>query len=97
MFQKLRMNDENFNVLVLSRGGILYKGAVKSITSVNDQGRFDVLPHHANFISLIKDILIIRELSGNVKEIKIGDGILRVTEKAVEVYLGVEGEKNKAS
>ena len=91
------MNDENFNVLVLSRGGILYKGAVKSITSINEQGRFDVLPHHANFISLIKDILIIRELSGNVKEIKIGDGILRVNEKSVEVYLGVEGEKSKAA
>ena len=91
------MNDENFNVLVLSRGGILYKGAVKSITSINEQGRFDVLPHHANFISLIKDTLIIRELDGRVKELKVGNGILRVTEKAVEVYLGVEGEKSKAS
>lgn len=88
------MNEPNINVLILSRGGVLYKGLVKSLTSVNEEGRFDVLPHHANFISLIKDFLILRELNGSEKEFKIESGILRVTDKTADVYLGAEGKQN---
>jgi len=85
--------NETLTLLIRSREGIIYHGEIKSLTSVNEQGRFDILAGHANFISLIKEILIIRETTGEAKEIKITDGILRVDKKKVEIYLGLEGKR----
>ena len=82
---------EKFSLFVMSRGGVLYNGDVYSLTSINEEGRFDILPHHANFISLISSVLVIGELDGSKKEIKIENGLLRTRENRVEVYVGVEG------
>ena len=83
--------DANFNLFVRSREGIVYKGEVDSITSFNEEGEFDVLAQHANFISLIQKALIIRDLSGKVKKIDVSNALMRVRKNYVEVYLGVEG------
>jgi F0F1-type ATP synthase epsilon subunit len=83
--------QEKFSLFVESRDGVLYDGEVFSLTSINEEGRFDILPHHANFISLISSILVIGELDGSKKEIKIDNGLLKTKEDKVEVYVGVEG------
>lgn len=86
------MNDNpKFHLLVRSRDGKIYEGDVQSITSFNEKGMFDVLGQHANFISLIKDKLIIADLNGSRKDIPVNNGLMRVRENNVEVYLGVEG------
>ena len=88
-----------FYLKVASREGVLFEGDVTAISSFNEKGKFDVLASHANFISLIKQGLIIREVgdinSKNpknqiIKEIKFGTALLRVKENKVEVYIGVE-------
>ena len=80
-------------LLVTSRENVIYKGEVLSLTSVNEKGIFDVLPMHANFISLISAKLIIGEKDGSKKEIKINNGLLRVQQNRVEVYVGLGGVK----
>lgn len=82
--------NKSLNLFVRSREGVVYQGEIKTLTSVNEQGRFDILPEHANFISLIKEMIIIRELNGGIKELKITNGILRITGKNIEIYLGIE-------
>ncbi|KKQ24839.1 MAG: hypothetical protein US62_C0013G0011 [Candidatus Woesebacteria bacterium GW2011_GWA1_37_8] len=69
----------------------MYQGQVASITSFNKKGKFDVLPQHANFISLIQRSLVIRDNKGEVSEIKVSNGLMRVKEDRVEVYIGIEG------
>lgn len=66
-----------------------FKGDAFSLTSVNDKGVFDVLPEHANFISLIKDYVIVDK--GKPQEIKImiSSGVLKVARNQVDIFLDV--------
>lgn len=77
------------SVLVRDRSGALFEGEAEAISSVNEKGPFDVLPLHANFISLIKRSLTLH-LKGEVsQEVYIQEGVLMVRENKVEIYLGV--------
>jgi F0F1-type ATP synthase epsilon subunit len=69
----------------------VFEGEVDSITSFNEEGKFDILAQHANFISLIKKSLTIRDTAGKLREIEIDNALLRTKENQVEVYLGVQG------
>lgn len=79
-----------FHLKVVTRGETVYEGDITSLTSVNEKGKFDILLKHANFISLIKDYLIIGDAAGGEQEIKIGRGILRVFRDRANVYLGIK-------
>ena len=87
--------NEKFKLLVKSREGILYQGEVESMTSFNEKGEFDILSRHANFISLIRKKLIIRDAQGQQIEIPVHNALLRVKGNSVEVYLGIEGLRSK--
>lgn len=53
---------QNFlNVKILSPTQTIFEGEVLSVSSVNSTGKFDILPYHANFITLIsKNPVILR-------------------------------------
>lgn len=84
-------NPQTLTVKIYSSEAVVYQGQLKSLTSVNESGKFDVLPLHSNFISIIKDLLILEELSGKTKEIPIKIAVLKVHENAVSVFVGIEG------
>lgn len=81
---------DTIELTVRNREAILYQGAVELISSVNAKGKFDILPLHANFISLVGEVLTIREKGGNVKEIPVDNGIVKARENKVEIYLGIK-------
>jgi len=83
--------SSNFHLKVQDRGGILYDGPVFSITSYNEEGEFDVLPNHANFISLLQKKIVIRDSAKDPKEFNFESALMRVLADNVEVYIGVEG------
>lgn len=68
---------------------MLYQGQIKSLSSVNKKGKFDVLDKHANFITLIDDTLIIRETGGEEKQLRVESAILKVTRNTINIYAGV--------
>ena len=74
---------------IKSREGDVFNEAVKTITSNNDRGRFDVLSYHANFISLIKDYIEYISLDDKVNKIPIRDAVMRVEENKVDVFMGI--------
>ncbi len=80
----------NFYLKVRTRQNMLFEGPISSLSSVNETGKFDVLIKHANFISLIKDYLIINLIDGKKREIKVENAILRVLDNQADVYLGVK-------
>lgn len=59
------------------------------LTSFNDRGKFDVLPEHTNFISLIKDRVIFKEVNGMEREIPVRQAVLRVVGDDAKVFIGI--------
>lgn len=79
----------NIRVRAQSREAVTFEGDAVAITSVNDKGKFDVLPNHANFISIIKDYVIIKKKDGQDQKIELrGPTVLRVWKDKVDIYLG---------
>lgn len=76
------------HVNIKDRGKVFFDGEVNAVTSFNDLGIFDVLPMHENFISLIKNKIILHD-DRNQKEMKIESGLLRANGNKVNIYLGV--------
>ena len=81
--------DNLLDLTVLNREEIVFQGKVKSVTSYNEKGKFDVLPQHSNSISLLQKGLIYRLISGQEKEIPVSDGVIKVQENKINVYLGI--------
>ena len=84
---------ELINITIKSRKKILYQGKALYLTSVNDNGKFDILPQHANFISLIKDFIIIRKEDEQDEKIDIKTGVLKNINNIVSVYLNTGRKK----
>ena len=55
------MAQNALNVKILSPTQTIFEGEALSVSSVNSTGKFDILPYHANFITLIqKNPVILR-------------------------------------
>jgi F0F1-type ATP synthase epsilon subunit len=67
---------------------VFFKGKVKSISSENPVGKFDVLPLHANFITLIFNELEIVTEKGEKINYQFKKGVLEVKKNKVNVFLG---------
>ena len=81
------VDAEKIHVTVRNRTQLLFNDNVKSLTSKNDTGTFDILPEHANFISLIGGSLIIRKLDGQKQEIPVRNGVIKVKDNAIYCYI----------
>jgi F0F1-type ATP synthase epsilon subunit len=77
---------------VKNRVKILFQEPVKAVTSVNAKGKFDILAEHANFISIIKDYIIIHKFDGTDQQLKITRGVLKVDQNKVSIYIGLVPE-----
>ncbi len=87
----MKTNSDNIYVEVKNPEKVLFSGEARSISSVNDKGSFDILPYHANFFSIIREKIVIiggdnRAVNIEIKE----NGILRVVENKISVFLGIE-------
>lgn len=76
-------------VNVRSPRKIFFSGKAYSVTSINDKGEFDILPLHANFISLIKDYIVIDKGRKEEKKFIISKGILKVEKNRVDIFLDI--------
>jgi F0F1-type ATP synthase epsilon subunit len=76
------------NVTIKNRDIILFDGSVTAVSTYNDVGLFDVMPLHENFISLIQNKVILHNMNMQ-KEFKIDQGIIKVKNNKVDIYLDV--------
>ncbi len=77
-------------LLVRNNESILYEGFISGVTSFNEKGKFDIIPMHTNFISIIKDKIVIHEINGRVAEIELEHGILKVMTNKIDIFLGID-------
>ena len=78
------------HVIVRDRSGVQWEGEAAAVSGFNEAGPFDVLPSHANFISIIKKKLVTTKPDGAKQEINVESGVMHVQENKVMVYLGVK-------
>lgn len=76
-----------FKLLIRSREALLFEGDCETVTSFNDVGEFDVLEHHANFITMIKKFIVINKGEEDQKKISIEKGVLTANEDLVQVFI----------
>ena len=77
------------HVKVYSPFQVFFDEEAYSISAENDTGPFDILPHHHNFITLLKTgELSIQTLHGE-QRIRISGGVMHVKADQVIVFLDV--------
>lgn len=78
---------QNLLVTVVSPQQIIYSGEAKSISSTNSSGLFDLIPEHANFVTIIENQPIIIRTNNNQKvEFKFPLAIIYITANTVKIY-----------
>lgn len=77
-------------VVVKSPKRTEFSGSANAVTSYNLKGKFDVLPFHANFISVIEKMVIIHQKDKPDVTIGVDKGIMKVTRDTVTVLIGVQ-------
>ena len=83
------VKNQKLLAVIRDRNNLLFQGSVKAVSSLNDKGLFDVLPQHANFITLIKEFVTVHLPGKQEKRIEVESGVLKVRDNNVEVYLGI--------
>ncbi len=68
---------------------VFYQGKAKTISSQNQLGKFDVLPKHTNFISLVFENLTIVTPEEKKINYQFERGVLEVSENKVNIFLGI--------
>lgn len=66
-----------------------FKGEAEAVSSQNQLGKFDILPQHTNFITLIFDNLTIHTPDKEKISYKFKRGVLEVSDNKVNIFLGV--------
>ncbi len=82
--------EKQLDISIRSRNDVVFAGKIWTLTSYNDTGEFDVLPQHANFVTLIKDVIILNKSRQDEKKIEVkSGGLMNVEQDRIDVYLGI--------
>ncbi len=85
------MADDSLSLLVRDREKKIFEGVIESLTGVNEEGKFDILTKDSNFITLLNQTLVVRPKGGGAfEEIEVSNGVMRVQENKVEVFVGIK-------
>lgn len=83
------MSDPIMSVVIHSRAGLIFEGPAVAVSSTNKIGPFDVLPLHANFVTVVEKHIVVELPSGIKKLFDIPRGILKNKQNKVEIYVGI--------
>jgi F0F1-type ATP synthase epsilon subunit len=83
------MASQLLQVEVRSRQGTIFTGELKAVTAINSKGVFDVLFGHANFVSMIKDKVVLRRVDGRFDEVNVQQGVMVVEDNTVKIFIGI--------
>lgn len=86
------LTSEKLKVRINSPQAVVWEGEADSVSSENDIGVFDVLPEHANFITMILGkVIIIRqnEHEQDDKKFKFERALLVNKENEVLIYVQI--------
>ena len=73
-------------VKIYSPEKVIYDGTAKSVSSQNSDGVFDILPKHANFITIVQNQPIKIAASEKISEYTFSKAIIYVHSDQVLIY-----------
>ncbi len=50
-----KKDEDRIEIRIASPEKVLWEGAGFAVSSKNSQGKFDILPHHASFLTIVED------------------------------------------
>ena len=78
-------------IRIVSPREVIFSGEAFSVSSKNSAGLFDILPGHANFISLVENNpIIIRQKDKSVRSFSFPVAIIYNTNNQVNIYTDIE-------
>lgn len=79
------MNDL-LDIKIITPKDVLFEGKARAVSSKNSSGKFDILPEHANFITIIENEPIIVHFEKEDKEFKFSQAIIYQKANKVLVF-----------
>ena len=65
----------------------IFNGEILTISSVNSAGKFDILPEHANFITIIeKNPIIVQQIDKSYNKYEFHEAIIYAKDDQVLIY-----------
>lgn len=81
------MADQLLHVRIISPQQLILETKATSVSSINAQGPFDILPEHANFLTVVEDTpIIVRPAKEKPITYTFPLSIIRVTANQVSIY-----------
>lgn len=75
------------SVIVATPDELIWEGKASSVSSENSAGTFDILPQHANFVTMIKGKpILVRTLSDGDKVFEYKNALITVASDKVSIY-----------
>lgn len=78
--------SSNLKVSVKNRKKTFIQDEAFSVTSYNQKGIFDILPFHANFITLVNKLLTVKTFTKEYL-LQFTEGVLLVQNDTVNIYI----------
>jgi F0F1-type ATP synthase epsilon subunit len=76
---------------VIARGpfNLYYDGEAEAVTATNKVGKFDILPEHADFFSILSPGEIIIETAKDPIAFNVSNGIVTVRDNEVMIFVNI--------
>jgi len=84
--------EKFLSVQVMNPNEILWEGEAKSVSSKNNFGPFDLLPEHANFITLVKKEVIIIRGKEEEKTFSFDSAVIYIHKNKVLIFAQIESK-----
>lgn len=84
------MAEPTLRIRIVTPRELLYNGEALSVSSTNSAGNFDILPQHANFITIVKnEPIVIRLLDDKKLTFNFPVAIIFNTKSLVNIYTDI--------
>lgn len=81
------MDHSTLHVRITQATDLVWEGEAVSVTSTNLDGPFDILPLHANFVTLIKDQpILVQEEGGKQSTYNFKQSVMYVQDNVIKIY-----------
>ena len=83
--------EGSFSVVITNPDETIWQGEAESVSAENSMGKFDVLPQHANFVTIINpgSTIVVRVFGKKPFVFTYEDAVLAVKSGKVDIYVNV--------
>ena len=82
-------SKERLSVRIIPLGETVWEGTARSVSAVNTEGRFDILPRHAGFMTILLDRPITVLTDSKKEQFSFPRALLYADEGVVTIYTGI--------